>query len=94
MFCTSFRKLRGIYCGFEVNGYKYFSLIIFLGPRSLEGKVAIVTGASSGIGESVARTLAEHGAKVVLAARRKERYLIEQLGKNTRMPGERALGWS
>ncbi|KAJ7376858.1 hypothetical protein OS493_032006 [Desmophyllum pertusum] len=43
------------------------------GPRTLEGKVAIVTGASSGIGEAVSRALAENGAKVVLAARRKER---------------------
>lgn len=43
------------------------------GPKSLGGKVAIVTGASSGIGEAVAKTLAENGAKVVLAARRKER---------------------
>lgn len=43
------------------------------GPRSLGGKVAIVTGASSGIGEAVAKALAENGAKVVLAARRKER---------------------
>ncbi len=40
---------------------------------SLEGKVALVTGASSGIGASVAAGLAKAGAKVVLAARRLEK---------------------
>ena len=38
--------------------------------KRIEGKVVIITGASSGIGEAAGRLLAEEGAKVVLAARR------------------------
>lgn len=41
--------------------------------RSIEGQAAIITGASSGIGEATARALAAAGANVALAARRKER---------------------
>ncbi len=39
----------------------------------LDGKVAIITGASSGIGEATAEALATEGAAVVVAARREDR---------------------
>ncbi|WP_216320529.1 SDR family NAD(P)-dependent oxidoreductase [Deinococcus aestuarii] len=41
--------------------------------ESIQGKVAVVTGASSGIGEATALALAGAGARVVLTARRQER---------------------
>ncbi len=41
--------------------------------QTIEGKVVVITGASSGLGEAAARALAREGAKLVLGARRVER---------------------
>ena len=56
---------------------------------SLAGKVAIVTGASRGIGRSIALGLAEHGADVALAARKPE--ALEEAAAAVRALGRRAL---
>jgi NADP-dependent 3-hydroxy acid dehydrogenase YdfG len=55
----------------------------------LSGTVALITGASSGIGESTARVLAAHGATVVLAARRVDR--LDALASEIRASGATAL---
>jgi NADP-dependent 3-hydroxy acid dehydrogenase YdfG len=55
----------------------------------LEGTVALVTGASSGIGMATARALATQGAAVALAARRRDR--LEDLAAQIRGSGGSAL---
>ena len=58
---------------------------------NVQGKVVVITGASSGIGESAARLLAGNGAKVVLGARRKDR--IDAVVANITAKGGSALGF-
>jgi NADP-dependent 3-hydroxy acid dehydrogenase YdfG len=57
--------------------------------RRLEGKVALVTGASSGIGEATALALAAEGARVAAAARRKDR--LDALVKRIEEQGGQAI---
>ncbi len=57
--------------------------------RTLKGRVAVVTGASGGIGEAAARELALRGAAVVLAARAAEK--LEDLETEISASGGRAL---
>lgn len=58
-------------------------------PFSLEGRTALVTGASSGIGAKTATVLAGLGASVACIARRKDR--IEEVADEIRASGGRAL---
>ena len=50
----------------------------------IEGKTALLTGATGGLGQAIARTLAERGARLVLSARKPE--ALEELAR--RLPGD------
>src|SRR5260370_3859000 len=58
---------------------------------NIPNKVVVITGASSGVGESTARLLAGNGAKVALGARRKDR--IDGLVRDITAKGGCALGF-
>jgi NADP-dependent 3-hydroxy acid dehydrogenase YdfG len=57
--------------------------------NNIEGKVIVITGASSGLGEAAAKHLSQQGAVVVLGARRVER--IQSLAKELAKNGNKAL---
>ena len=60
-----------------------------MGTSNIADKVVVITGASSGIGESTAKLLARHGAKVVLGARRKDR--LDTVVKEISAAGGKAI---
>jgi NAD(P)-dependent dehydrogenase (short-subunit alcohol dehydrogenase family) len=55
---------------------------------NLDGRVALVTGASRGIGEATARLLARHGAHVIVSSRKHES--VEEVAESIRAAGGRA----
>jgi NAD(P)-dependent dehydrogenase (short-subunit alcohol dehydrogenase family) len=57
---------------------------------NLEGKVAIITGSSKGIGKSIAKGLAEMGAKVVVSSRNQE--ACDEVVKEFEQSGLKAIG--
>lgn len=57
--------------------------------KRLENKVAVITGASSGIGEGTALLFAQEGANVILVARRRDR--LEAVAEKARSYGAQAL---
>lgn len=60
-----------------------------MAKKTLQGKVVVITGASSGFGKGAAIGMARDGAKVVLVARRSE--LIEEVARECRNGGAEAL---
>ena len=63
-----------------------------MGTSNIADKVVVITGASSGIGESTAKILARQGAKVVLGARRKNR--IDAVVEEISAAGGKAIGFA
>jgi NADP-dependent 3-hydroxy acid dehydrogenase YdfG len=80
------------------RGYRVDGLLPKVGgsqPResvmseNIDGKVIVITGASSGLGLAAARLLSARGARVVLGARRVDR--LDQLAEELNVQGHRAL---
>jgi NADP-dependent 3-hydroxy acid dehydrogenase YdfG len=63
-----------------------------MGTSNIADKIVVITGASSGLGESTAKLLARHRAKVVLGARRK--YRIDAVVKEISAAGGKAIGFT
>jgi NAD(P)-dependent dehydrogenase (short-subunit alcohol dehydrogenase family) len=70
-------------------GYRPAAMTTILDSFSLDGRVAVVTGASSGLGVAFATGLAEAGADIAICARRVER--LEQTKEQVESLGRRCI---
>jgi NADP-dependent 3-hydroxy acid dehydrogenase YdfG len=57
--------------------------------ENIEGKIVVITGASSGLGEAAARHLVGHGAKLVLGARRLDK--LQAIARDLGLPAQAAV---
>lgn len=70
---------------YELCGYKIYLTMY----KQIEGIVVAITGASSGIGETIARELAKHGARLILGARRTDK--LEKIVSHINNSGGKAI---
>lgn len=94
-----FQALETIVNGEVQRGTKVKAFVSFFAFRKLrkvrgvmgklEGKVAVITGASKGIGEGIAKVYAKYGAKCVLAARGPK---VLELAEQLKSEGYEATG--
>lgn len=78
--------------GAWINGYSFWKGVVNVKVADLfrlDGKVAIVTGGSLGLGHQMAMALAEQGANVVVAARKIDR--CEQVAEELRALGVKSI---
>uniref|UniRef100_A0A1A9WBP1 Dehydrogenase/reductase SDR family member 4 n=1 Tax=Glossina brevipalpis TaxID=37001 RepID=A0A1A9WBP1_9MUSC len=81
--CNKFRSIVTINQGISKNRYYSNTIADYSAMKRLEGKVAIVTASTDGIGFAIAKRLAQEGANVVISSRKQNNVAkaVEELRK-------------